>query len=374
MKKILLVTLMMASVIACKKDDGENPSLDTPENFTTSTSFSDRIELDWEDVDAADEYSVFRAPGTLQDNPEDLNFQDVGGATDSFFEDTNVLPSSGYYYKVRAIGNNASSELSDAVYAETAADIIDPNNPDQVAGGLIINGTVRQGNPPAPAIGPTAPTVSGNQISASVSPDNTLFLPFNFETAPGTTSGYGGCYVQVNGASSFWDIPANDPTAQGQIVIPVGIPANFDFGTFCISYCIYDATGQVSNILQTCVTIEPPVSCPAFESGSDGLTIFTVELGDTAGVVNIQYDTYSVPDRIDVFYAGNWVNGTGSPLSNGAFPPVMDCNGTVADGYVGAFGNFTINHDPALASSVDVYVSGCIGGGTAWDVSVGCPE
>ena len=227
----------------------------------------------------------------------------------------------------------------------------------------------------APSTNPNAPIVSGNQSSATVSNDNTLYLPFNYDTTAGSNSGYGGCYVQVDGASTYWAIPYNDTSPQnGQIVIPIGIPANIDNGDFCITYCIYDNNNQVSNLLTTCITIAPPKNCPGFESGADGLTIFTYDLGQSSGNMTINYDTYSIPDRIDLFYNGSWIDGTGSALGQNQFPPVMDCSSTVVDGYVGAVGSFNLDYNPANGTTIDVYVSGCVGGGTAWDINVGCPQ
>ncbi|MCF6307501.1 MAG: hypothetical protein L3J09_06055 [Flavobacteriaceae bacterium] len=78
--------------------------------------------------------------------------------------------------------------------------------------------------------------------------------------------------------------------------------------------------------------------------GSDGLTIFTCDLGQTSGNVTINYDTYSIPDRIDLFYNGAWIDGTGSALGQNQFPPVMDCSGTIVDGYVGETCSFNFNY------------------------------
>ncbi len=254
---------------------------------------------------------------------------------------------------------------------------IDPSNPDKLSGVLIINGDVKQGNPPAPSSDFDAPDVDNNQTSASSTVDNTLYLPFTYESASTLSSGYGGCYIQVEGARTYWDIPppSSITPLSGQLIIPVGIPSNVDIGTFTLLYCIYDPLGRVSNILQTTVTIAPPGECPANESGSDGLTIFTVDLGNQSGIVTISYDTYSIPDRVDVFYNDRWVDGTGNSLSSGQFPPALDCDdATPADGYVGEVGSFTLNYNPRDGSTVDVYVSGCIGGGTAWDIEVSCPQ
>lgn len=375
MRHIKYLILLLLVAVSCKKEDTVVPNLDTPTNLTASIEFSDRIELSWGAVAEAENYIIYRASGTLTDDPATLAFNIVGSSAETSYEDTSVSPESSYYYQVEAENETASSELSAPIYGETIADIVDPSDPNAIARALIITGNVTNGNPPPPTTSdPNQPLVFANQTSARVSAGNTLFLPFSYSST-GTGAGYAGCYVQVPGASTFWDIPATGNTpADGQIVIPVGIPSNVADGEFCLVYCIYNNDGSVSNLLQTCVTVAPPQSCPGFESGSDGLTIFTYDLGEDAGVVTINYETYTIPDRIDVFFGGQWIDGTGSPLGSGQFPPPMDCNGTIVDGYVGANGSFTFNYDPNVDSSVDVYVSGCIGGGTAWDISVSCPE
>lgn len=251
---------------------------------------------------------------------------------------------------------------------------IDPSNPDELSRAIVIQGNVVTGTPPASSTSSNAPNVSNNQSAARITNDNVLALPFSYSST--TTNGYGGCYVQVNGASTYWDIPSTGSTqSSGQIILPVGIPATVLDGNFTIVYCIYDSNGLVSNVLSTNVTIAPPKTCPGFESGSDGLTIFEYDLGSNSGDVTISYDTYSVPDRIDVLYNDVWVDGTGSSLGSGQFPPQLNCNNaTVSDGFVGERGTFTVNHNPANGSKLKIYVSGCIGSSTAWDIQVSCPQ
>ncbi len=251
---------------------------------------------------------------------------------------------------------------------------VDPSDPDDVSRVLIIPGANSvDGQPPSPSSTPGTPTISNNQTSASVVSGNTLYLPFNFNSSNDGTGGYAGCYVQVDGASSYFDIPEDNPTSSdGLVVLPVGIPDNITEGEFCLSYCIYDADNRVSNVLSTCITIGSLQECPAFNSGSSGLTIASYDLGDEAGIVEIEYDTYFIPDRIDVFYDNEWVGGSGSAISISDIPPVSQCNDGV-DGYVGERGEITFNYDPEVSRTVTIYMSGCLGNSTAWDLAVSCP-
>lgn len=247
---------------------------------------------------------------------------------------------------------------------------VDPSDADALTGVLVIPGSQNVGGqPPAPSTDSDAPNVFGNQTSATVVSDNTLYLPFNFESV----QGYGGCYVQVNGATSYFDIPDGTSTQDGLLVVPVGIPASVQEGDFCLTYCIYDNSGRVSNLLTTCVTVGPIQECPAFTSGSDGLTIATYDLGDSPGTATISYDMYSIQDRIDVFYNDQWIGGSGSSLGSSSFPPVSSC-GDGQNGYVSGTGTIDVNYNPSTSRTVTVYMSGCIGGGTAWDLGVSCPQ
>lgn len=252
--------------------------------------------------------------------------------------------------------------------------MVDPSDPDAITGVLVIPGTKTNGNPPNPSSSSTAPYVNNHVNSASVVRNNTVYLPFNFETTPGATQGYGGCYVQVVGASKYWVIPANNTAIDGQIILPVKIPANVLEGEFELAYCIYNAAGEVSNVLYTTIRVGEPEDCPGSAYGSDGLTILTYNLGNSAGTVEVDWDTYSVPDRVDVFLGTQWVAGTGSALSAGQFPPIMNCSDPDVDGYVGDYGTFSIPYNPAMAKTITIYVSGCLGGGTAWDINVSCPQ
>ena len=251
---------------------------------------------------------------------------------------------------------------------------IDPTDADAVSGVLIMLGAnTNGGQPPPPSNLLGSPNVSNNQSSASVVSGNTLYLPFYYFSENDGTGGYAGYYVQVDGASSYFDIPEENTTpSEGLIVLPVGIPDNITEGEFCLNYCIYDANNRVSNVLSTCITIGSPEECPAFKSGSSGLTIAQYDLGDDPGIVEIEYDTYRIPDRIDVFYNNEWVGGSGSRISINDIPPVSQCYDNT-DGYVGAYDEITFNYHPSISRTVTIYMSGCLGSSTAWDLAVSCP-
>jgi hypothetical protein len=212
------------------------------------------------------------------------------------------------------------------------------------------------------------------QASASISPGNQIYLPFSFTSQAGYTK----CYVQVQGATNgYFEIPANSTVNSGTMAIPINIPSNVLTGTFCVMYCIQDAQGRVSNIMTTCITLRDPIDCSnASASGSDGLTFTQVEMGDNAGSVEITYDTYSIPDRIDVYQGSKWLTGTGNDPQS-LVPPIADCDDVTpgdGSGFIGANDVLTFNYNPSQGKTITVVASGCIGSGTAWDWSMICPN
>ena len=91
--------------------------------------------------------------------------------------------------------------------------------------------------------------------------------------------------------------------------------------------------------------------------------------------MKIQYDTYQVPDKIDVFQNGVWLGGTGPATTRSSLRRALSCgSATAAKGYIGATGTFTFLYDPAKGNSVEVVVSGCEDGGTLWQYTISCPQ
>ena len=112
-------------------------------------------------------------------------------------------------------------------------------------------------------------------------------------------------------------------------------------------------------------------------SGRDGISVHTYSLGDTPGFVEIKFDTYIIPDRIDIRYNREWVRSTGKLLDkNTPSPPIKECDQvTSEEGFVGESGTFHMFYDPNISKKLDIYVSGCLGGGTVWEYSItDCPR
>ena len=241
---------------------------------------------------------------------------------------------------------------------------------------LVVPGSsVTPGNMPTPTSSSGSPTLSMIDTTVSYSAGGQVKLPIQFSSGSGQP--ICGVYFQVNGAGSYFDIPIS-PTTFGTLVLPITIPSNVASGKFCITISLYNCNTphQISNTFETCITVTQPVGCNSqTEAGGEGITSTLYNMSQTAGYVNIDYDTYTVPDRIDIFYNDIWVAGTGSAPTGpgGTVPPLANCSNPT-DGYVGATGTFCFHYDPAtMGKKIEVVVSGCVRGGTAWKYTIHCP-
>ncbi|MBK9329890.1 MAG: hypothetical protein IPM95_11455 [Sphingobacteriales bacterium] len=260
-----------------------------------------------------------------------------------------------------------------AASCKKVASLIDPADANALTSVLVIPGSSKtSGNPPAPTGTPSSPALVLNQSTLSTNAGAQFIVPFTYTS----NSGYSTCYVQVDGATNgFFTVPnsgaAGSPNS-GTIAVPITIPSNVLNGSFCITYCIADRDGNISNVMTTCVTIKEQLDCStATASGSEGLTFTNVNMGNTAGDVDINYDTYSVPDRIDVYQGTTWLTGTGANPGS-PIPPLSDCSSPLP-GFIGASGTLSVSYNPSNGKVLTVVVSGCMGGGTAWDWSMTCP-
>ncbi len=178
-------------------------------------------------------------------------------------------------------------------------------------------------------------------------------------------------FIQVVGAQGHYSVTPvvvnNTRAVDGYGYISIGIPKNIDDGSFDIKYLVRDASGSNSNAVTSTIYITNEViNCDnAYAEGEQGLTFTTVHLGSTAGKVSIYYDTYSVPDRIDIYQGKDWITGTGTN-PNSLIPPMCNCSSPLP-GFVGDNDYLTFNYNPARGQQITVVVSGCLGGGTYWE-------
>tara|TARA_B110000285_G_scaffold28225_1_gene28202 strand:- start:56 stop:424 length:369 start_codon:yes stop_codon:yes gene_type:complete len=100
-------------------------------------------------------------------------------------------------------------------------------------------------------------------------------------------------------------------------------------------------------------------------SGGEGETITDHDLGSVGGVVNINYDMDTEPDKMEVYYDGVLVTST--------FEIRKNDNGFVGGGNrAGAEGTLSFQYIPSNVNYCTVIVTG--GLGTSWAYILECPK
>lgn len=271
--------------------------------------------------------------------------------------------------------------------------VIDPSlQPTEFTEALKIKGTVKKGAMPE---GKNIATfrIEKFQTSASVTNDNSLFIPFVYTILP--SQKLKGFYLQIKGSNVYWDIPyipatksarenaANENPEKNGFVLDIGIPNHILNGKFELLYQMYDEKGNVSEAKNMKGEIVPSVDYCTTDavgqgrvSGNDGITVRSYNFGEKAGWLKIKYNTFSVPDRIDIRQGSAWVLSTGTLLSRTQTVPIGQCsNVNATQGFVGRASEFNFYYDPSKGKNIDIYVSGCLDGGTQWWFEVeSCPE
>ena len=253
--------------------------------------------------------------------------------------------------------------------------LIDPATmPSELSQALQLSGDNIGGTAPESTSGFNIPHIIHHQNSASVTNDNILYIPINVSSQTDVER----ILLQVSGADNHWIVPAAIEAGQNNHVFQMGIPDNVLEGQFELGLSVMDRQGAISATAYMSIKVEAPVTLcedgntPSRIEGTDGLTIKKFNLGSQAGVVTISYQMYTKPDRMDIFYNGQWVTGTGNKVSFGSNIPASQCHdGT--EGYVSGEGSLSFEYDPAINREVSVYLSGCYGG-TEWYFDIQCAE
>lgn len=236
------------------------------------------------------------------------------------------------------------------------------------------NGSNHKGNAPM-ATTSTNLLITEYQETALVTADNFLFIPLVGRTSE-TVSGV---YFQVIGADNYWVVNTTLAADRSQ-VLSLEIPANVLKGKFKIQYGLKGVNGSIGKPVELKAEVIGRIEycsnsqTPEKIQGNDGLVSYSFTLGDKAGWVVVDYNTYSVPDRIDLRYNKTWIASTGSLLTQNK-PPTKMCSAvTQGDGFVGRRDSFVFFYDGAVSKKLDIYVSGCLDGGTQWDFQIrSCP-
>ena len=166
---------------------------------------------------------------------------------------TILLLSLGFYQCSDDADNNIFGPGSTGDSAGDSAVTINPSDADALSRVLIIpNARQRSGSPPNPSTSSSAPDIEGNIRQLNSSNGSTFLIPFQYST----NSELSGCYIWIRGANRYFDVPyGEDSGNSGNIIIPIGLPTNVGRGSFSVSYCVYDDSGRISNIISTSIQV-----------------------------------------------------------------------------------------------------------------------
>lgn len=251
-----------------------------------------------------------------------------------------------------------------------------PSDPNALSEVLVIPNASVINSPDLPVSSEStvAPNISHYDSNISYSSGSQIIIPSTVASL--TNSNIKGVYVQVKGASTYFNVPVNSGIANGVFSVPVNLPDIVGGGNFTLILKFYDANGNVSGAMEVNIYVTQPSKCATTKvSGGEGLTSNVFMLEDKAGSIKISYDTYTVKDKIDVFQNGTWIGGTGTSTDRFTLRKALNCSiATEALGYVGKKSEFTFVYNPSLGNKIEVVVSGCEAGGTLWEYTFSCPE
>ncbi len=138
---------------------------------------------------------------------------------------------------------------------EPTPQLVDPSDANALSEVLIMPAGTEsnRGAAPAPSGEAEAPTVANGNVSVTSSNGSTAPLTFSYDNVG---DNLGGCYVQIEGADSYFTVPYNATSnTSGDLQLPIGIPANVNEGAFNVNFCVYDNNGLVSNVVTTNIAV-----------------------------------------------------------------------------------------------------------------------
>jgi fibronectin type 3 domain-containing protein len=92
--------------------------LDAPDNLEATVDSDSEIYLEWDEVDDADEYYIYRS----EESSDTDDFEKIDTTDDTYYTDDNLDSDTKYYYMVKAHNDDGTSDYSNKVHATTDED------------------------------------------------------------------------------------------------------------------------------------------------------------------------------------------------------------------------------------------------------------
>lgn len=245
--------------------------------------------------------------------------------------------------------------------------------PDSISNILIFPDAIVVNSPTLPASSAVseAPVINDYDQNISYTAGSHLIMPIDVSGISEIT----GVYIQVKGASTYFDMPILPGMPSNPFIIPAELPLDLGEGTFTLVLKFYDINKKVSLSKEVNITITKINNCGVTKvSGGQGLTSNLFRIPNTPGTIKISYETFTIKDKIDVFQNGAWIGGTGPITDRITLKKAANCSVATEDkGYVGQKSEFLFEVDPNAGTEIEVVVSGCENGGTLWEYTFSCP-
>ena len=133
--------------------------------------------------------------------------------------------------------------------------LIDPGDANALTAVVVTpaGSSIVRGSLPAPTGAVETPVIDG--LFSNVTTSNGSTTPYLY-TYRNAISNLGGFYVQIEGASSYFNVPySGTSSSSGQVNFPLGLPTNVDSGRFCLLFSVYDLAGHISNQVRVCASV-----------------------------------------------------------------------------------------------------------------------
>lgn len=197
---------------------------------------------------------------------------------------------------------------------------VDINNPDEVSKSLTIeNATFIKGTLPSPSASGSAPSLSDFNDGEDLLSIQGSKVIVNTYVESGAANGF---YVQVQGANGYYKVASTQATKRqratdskrkhkiglssartkqddgGSVSFSIEVPKNIKSGEFCVSYCVYDAQNQVSNVITQCVTV--------VTLGGEGSSFLSKNAWSLHSVEEYENGKFTGTEEIGVSYEDEW--------------------------------------------------------------------
>lgn len=219
-------------------------------------------------------------------------------------------------------GGGGGSDDSSATNTSTTS--VDPADANALTAVLEVPGATTVNGPlPSSSPSPDSPRITRSEENISYSPGSQILLPVDYQANNANISSI---VFAVSGADSYYQVPLSGSNPSGTAVLPVNLPSQVSNGQFCVDVKLVDSNGLVGTEQTICITVQQPLACDSTRvSGGEGLTSTLHTMGGSVGSVRVDYETYTVKDKIDVFQNGQWITGTGPATDRSSIRTALTC-------------------------------------------------